>query len=71
MAHLETEWGISLDKHVPGGVRAAGDIKVQIFRVIKGLTGTKSDPLLHTWMHSQFMEDPPDMMAGAAPLCIL
>lgn len=71
MAHLETEWGISLDKHVPGGVRAAGDIKVQIFRVIKGLTGTKLDPLLHSWMHSQFMEDPPDMMAGAAPLCDL
>ena len=64
LSHNDTEWAISLAQHVTGGVRAAGDIKVQIFRTVKGLTGAKLDPLLHTWVHSQFMEDPPDMMAG-------
>ena len=50
------QWKLSLSKHVPGGVRVAGDIKIQLFN--------KQNPLCHVWVHSQFMQDPPDNMAG-------
>ena len=30
------------------------------------LRGTKEDSLMHVWLHSQFMEHPPDAMAGTA-----
>jgi hypothetical protein len=50
------QWKLSLSKHVPGGVRVAGDFKIQLF--------DKQNPLCHVWLHSQFMQDPPDNMAG-------
>jgi hypothetical protein len=34
----------------------AGDFKIQLF--------DKQNPLCHVWVHSQFMQDPPDNMAG-------
>ena len=50
------QWKLSLSKHVPDGVRVAGDFKIQVF--------DKQNPLCHVWVHSQFMQDPPDNMAG-------
>ena len=62
-------WYLELNKDVLGnsnqgisGVRVAGDIKVQVCRQMSGIAGSKETPLCHTWMHSQFMEDPPDIM---------
>jgi protein-tyrosine phosphatase len=42
-----------------GGVRVAGDIK---FEFCRQMSGSKQKYLCHTWTHSQFMDDPPNIM---------
>ena len=58
------KWALPVNKFVKGGVRVAGDIQVQISNETQHIGGTKEAPLCWVWVHSQFMQDPPDMMAG-------
>ena len=43
---------------VEGGIRVAGDIKIQV--------SNKVSRICHVWCHSQFMEQPPDEMGGVS-----
>jgi len=53
-----------IDGHA--GIRVAGDIKIIINHNISTLMGSKEEHVLHVWVHSIFMETPPDQMAGVA-----
>jgi len=54
----DRQWQLFLSKHVSGGVRVAGDIKIEVVERHKSLC--------HVWVHSQFMQEPPDAMAGVS-----
>ena len=62
----DRSWSLQLHKYVDGGLRCAGDIKLRIDDTVPGLTGAKAKPICWVWVHSQFMQQPPDSMAGRA-----
>ena len=69
LSTMDALWYLELNKDVLGhsnegisSVRVAGDINVQVCMQTSGIAGSKETPICHTWMHSQFMEDPPDIM---------
>jgi len=60
----DEEWWCRPADHVQRGVRVAGDIVIRVMNDTSRLGGVKTAPIFHTWLHSQFMEHPPDSMAG-------
>jgi hypothetical protein len=62
----QDKWELRVDKHIKGGIRVAGDIKVQIDDTISGLAGARQYPICWAWVHSQFLKEPPDHMGGVS-----
>jgi len=66
LTSTDVDWLFYTNKYGDGGIRAAGDVKVQVLNQSIGIGGAKQTPIFHTWAHSQFMEDPPDEMSGVS-----